>query len=289
MLLSKKLKIWQFNLRFPCESFWNNDTMLDLTCDGHVHTSLCRHAVGEMDEYVRAAVARGLRQLFFLEHLERGIDYFERTWLTEADFDEYFRCGRELREQYRGTLEIGLGVEVGYNPDCRDELLAALAGRPWDRIGISYHFMSAAGRHYNLVSRRSENIAALGRLGVARVLSDYFATLLEAVEILPGQVVCHLDAAMRHHPEVRLEPGHYRQIEEILSVMARRGMALEINASGLARRGQPYPAREIIAEAVRRGINLVAGSDSHRPESVGDFAELARFLYEQQIQVISEA
>lgn len=261
--------------------------MLDLTIDGHVHTRLCRHAVGEMEDYVRVAQERGLKKLFFLEHLERGIEYFERTWLSEADFAEYFRRGQELKEQYRETLQVGLGVEVGYNPLHRDELLEALAARPWERIGISYHFMEVAGQHYNLVSRRSENLLALGRLGLAHVLSVYFATLLEAVEILPGQVVCHLDAAMRHHPEVRLAASHYRQIEEILAAMARREMALEINASGMARRGQPYPAREIIIEALRRGIPLTAGSDSHRPEDVGGFAKLAAWLVAQGIPVIS--
>lgn len=259
--------------------------MLDLTSDGHVHTSLCRHAVGEMEDYVRVGRERGLRQLFFLEHLELGIDYFERTWLSEADFDQYFRRGRELQEKYRDSLQVGLGVEVGYNPERRDELLAALAARPWERIGISYHFMRVGESHYNLVSRKSENLEALGRLGVERVLSSYFATLLEAVETLPGQVVCHLDAALRYHPEVRLVPPHYRQIEEILAAMARRGMALEINASGLGKRGQPYPAREILAEAVRRGIALTAGSDSHRPETVGDFAELSAWLRAQGVAV----
>lgn len=263
--------------------------LLDLTTDGHVHTSLCRHAVGEMDDYAQTAKERGLKQLFFLEHLERGIDYFERTWLTESDFDEYFRRGQELKKEYRSILQVGLGVEVGYNPRCRDELLEALATREWERIGISYHFMMVNGHHYNLVSRRSENLATLGQFGVENVLSRYFATLLEAVEVLPGHFVCHLDAAMRHHPKVRLTSGHYRQIEEILAAMASRGMALEINASGLARRGQPYPAKEIIVEAVRRGITLTAGSDSHRPEDVGNFAELARFMTTQGISVISAA
>ena len=252
--------------------------MLDLSSDGHVHTSLCRHAVGEMADYARAAERRGLKRLFFLEHLEKGIEYFERTWLTEADFDEYFRQGRVLQQKWKGRLEIGLGVEVGYNPDFRQEILAALAARSWDRIGISYHFMAVTGRHYNLVSRKSDNLEALGRLGVGRVLSEYFATLLEAIETLPGQVVCHLDAALRYHPEIRLESGHYRQIDEIFSAMLRRGLALEVNASGCRMRGEPFPSRELIAEALRRGLTLTAGSDAHRPEDVGQFKVLRDFM-----------
>ena len=261
--------------------------MLDLTTDGHVHTKYCRHAVGSMEDYARVAEARGIKRLYFLEHLEKGIDYFERTWLTETDFDEYFRLGRELQKAWKGRVEIGLGVEVGYNPERRPELLAALAARSWDRVGISYHFMAVAGRHYNLVSRKSENLESLGSLGLARVLSEYFATLLEAIEILPGQVVCHLDAAMRYHPEIRLEGGHYRQIEEIFTAMGNRGMAVEINASGCRMRGEPFPNRELIAEALRRGIPLTAGSDAHRPEDVGRFGALRDFMVAQGFPVFS--
>ena len=34
--------------------------LIDITCDGHVHTALCQHAVGAMEDYVRAAIDRGL-------------------------------------------------------------------------------------------------------------------------------------------------------------------------------------------------------------------------------------
>jgi len=259
--------------------------MLDLSMDGHVHTIFCQHAVGGMEDYARAAEARGIKRLFFLEHLEKGIDYFERTWLTESDFDEYFRLGRELQNSWKGRVEIGLGVEVGYNPERRKEILAALAARSWDRIGISYHFMAVGGRHYNLVSRKKDNLETLGRLGVSRVLSEYFATLLEAIETLPGQVVCHLDAAMRYHPEICLGGSHYRQIDEIFTAMSSRGLALEINASGCRMRGEPFPARELISEALRRGIALTAGSDAHRPEDVGQFSTLREFMVEHGFPV----
>jgi histidinol-phosphatase (PHP family) len=261
--------------------------MLDLTMDGHVHTRLCRHAIGSMDEYVRMAEVRGIKRLFFLEHLEKGIDYFERTWLTESDFDEYFRLGKELQQTWKGRIEIGLGVEVGYNPERRHEILAALAARPWDRIGISYHFMKVEGHHYNLVSRKKDNLEALGRLGVTRVLSEYFATLLEAIETLPGQIVCHLDAAMRYHPEIRLEENHYRQIDEIFTAMSSRRLALEVNASGCRMRGEPFPTRELIAEALRRGIALAAGSDAHRPQDVGQFTDLRAFMVENGFPVFT--
>jgi histidinol-phosphatase (PHP family) len=51
--------------------------------------------------------------------------------------------------------------------------------------------------------------------------------------------------------------------------MRQKNMALEVNTAGIAQRGEPYPARWIIDEAVALGIPLSAGSDAHRPEEVG--------------------
>ena len=78
--------------------------MIDITVDGHVHTSLCHHARGEMEDYVLAAISRGLKKIVFLEHLEIGINYFESTWLSDADFDYYHSEGKRLQGKYQGTI-----------------------------------------------------------------------------------------------------------------------------------------------------------------------------------------
>ena len=43
-----------------------------------------------MEQYVQSAIGKGLRHMVFLEHLEEGINYPERTWLTEEDFGLLF-------------------------------------------------------------------------------------------------------------------------------------------------------------------------------------------------------
>ncbi|MHB1349712.1 MAG: histidinol-phosphatase HisJ family protein [Desulfobulbaceae bacterium] len=253
---------------------------LDLTADNHVHTSLCNHAGGTMEEYVQAALALGLTALTFLEHLEAGISYFERTWLTDEDFDAYFREGERLRRKYRDRIAIRLGVEVGFNPEAVDELRAALARHPFELVGISYHFFPHAGRHLNLVSRRPENIAALTALGADQVLSGYFSGLREAVLALDGGMLCHLDAALRHLPGgPELTASHQAQIDDLLALLREKQMILELNTSGFALRGEPYPARPILARAMALGIPLAAGSDAHQPEQVGrSFERVAEYL-----------
>ncbi len=245
--------------------------IIDTSTDGHVHTRLCHHARGEMAEYVRAAVDRGLDRLIFLEHLEVGIEYTEATWLSAADFEYYFAEGRRLREEYRGRLQIDLGVEVGYNPDRVDAIVDFLGRYPFDRVGLSYHFHKSGDRHLNLVSRKTANIEALDMLGVDRVVADYYQALRCAVEQIPAQVLCHLDAVLRHHPAVHTHTKYRGHIETVLAGMARKGMALEVNTSGYDVRGEPYPSRDILQMAVAQGIDLVAGSDAHRPEDVGRY------------------
>jgi len=245
--------------------------LLDTTIDGHVHTRLCHHASGEMEEYVLNAINQGLRKLVFLEHLETGIDYFESTWLTEDDFNFYHEEGKRLQDKYRGSLEIGLGVEVGYNPKSLEETLHRLNLHTWDRIGISYHFMDTNSAHLNLVSSKQGNIDALDRIGVDKVVSRYYKELLDAVEKLPGQVLCHIDAVMRHHPNVVITPEHNALIDDLLDSVARNNMSLEVNTSGYRIKNEPYPSLDILKKAVKKDIPLVAGSDAHCPEDVGRY------------------
>ncbi|MFZ5775867.1 MAG: histidinol-phosphatase [Thermodesulfobacteriota bacterium] len=253
--------------------------VIDSKSDGHVHTRYCGHAQGEMEEYVRAAIGMGLREIVFLEHLECGISYFESTWLTDDDFDAYHREGERLRRLYGERIRIGLGVEVGFNPEAVPEILARLSRHAWDRIGVSYHYYGIDGRHYNVVSRRQQNLEALASHGIERVSTGYLAGLLAAVRQLPATVVCHLDAVLRHLPGFSLAAAQGGQISELLQAMRQKGVALEVNTSGFSHRGEPYPRREVIREAVSLGIPLVAGSDAHRPSEVGrHFDQLAGLL-----------
>ena len=128
---------------------------MNILSDGHIHTKLCNRSSGEMEEYVQAAIAIGLKEMIFLEHMEEGINTPVKTWLNEQDFDIYFKEGKRLKAKYHGKIIIQLGVEVGYNPEYKEEIITRLAGRKWDKIGLSCHFFSPGPdlQHINLLSR----------------------------------------------------------------------------------------------------------------------------------------
>lgn len=244
---------------------------IDQLTDGHVHTRLCHHASGSMEDYVRAAIAKGLKRLVFLEHLEMGIDYFEATWLSTDDFAVYHDEGRRLQERYSDTIEVGLGVEVGYNPQEVDALARFIERYCWDRVGLSYHFMRENNRHINMLSRKQVNLDAFSKIGVASIVRRYFDGLIEAVQILPVQVLCHLDAVLRFHPDLQFTDENRDQILTLLEILSRKKISLEVNTSGFVHRGEPYPQKWILHKALEKGIQLCLGSDAHHPKDVGRY------------------
>jgi histidinol-phosphatase (PHP family) len=232
-----------------------------------------------MEEYIVAALGNGLKRLIFLEHFEAGINYFESTWLSPEKFLQFRQEGETLREKYKGKIIVGLGVEVGFNPLCIDEIKDFLRAHAWDRVGLSCHFFYHEGKHVNMLSRKKANLAEFTSIGIGKVLDEYFNNLLQAVDQIPANVLCHLDAVLRHHDQVRFDKRHLKLIRTILQHAAERQIALEVNTSGFPLRGEPFPSLSILKMAQKQGLDLVAGSDAHRPRDVGRFFDrLPRLL-----------
>ncbi len=236
--------------------------------DGHVHTIYCGHASGRMEDYVRAAVERGLDGIVFLEHLEVGIDYPHRTWLEPEDFVRFRDEAGELAERFSGRIRVMAGIEAGWNPERGDEIAALAGDGGWDRVGLSYHFLRIHGRHYNLVSRQPFNIETFSRLGPSEVLDRYFDGLDAAVATVPADTLCHLDAALRYLEGVEMENSHAGRLRRVLAAVRERGMALEVNCSGFPLRGEPFPSFSLLGQAREMGIPFTLGSDAHRPGDV---------------------
>lgn len=247
-----------------------NKLSLHIASDGHIHTKYCNHAIGEMEDYVRAGIDKSFNEIIFLEHLEADIISPRITWLTEDNFDTYFKIGNELQKRYQDKINIKLGVEVGYNPHSTQQINALLGNRKWDKIGLSYHYLAIPHEpHLNLLSRsQSEHLRAID-FGTDKIISIYLDHLIQAVEEIPATCLCHLDAVLRHIPTVNIAKTHLKKCDELLDAVKMKGMDLEINTSGIDFRGEFFPSKEILSLALDKKIPLVMGSDAHKPEEIG--------------------
>ena len=85
-----------------------------MRADVHMHTSFSHDSEAEPREMIEGAIAKGLEVICFTDHYDK--DYM--GWGDESifDADDYFRTLRPLQEEYRGRIDIRIGVELGMQP-----------------------------------------------------------------------------------------------------------------------------------------------------------------------------
>src|SRR5437867_11198814 len=86
-----------------------------LPADYHMHTPLCRHAVGEPTEYAAQALKVGLSVIGFSEHNPMIRDDYDDWHMLQSDLDLYVEKVRRAQKEHP-RLMIKLALEVDYIP-----------------------------------------------------------------------------------------------------------------------------------------------------------------------------
>ncbi len=246
---------------------------MSIQCDYHMHTPLCQHAAGPMEDYVQRGIDLGLREVGFSDHNPLPGGRSANVRMTEAELDYYVERVTELRFRYRGKIDVMLGLEMDYLEGLEDYLEQQLARYPWDYVIGSIHFLdnecreSSWPRQYDgdahqLYARYFDRMRRMARSGLCDVVAHFDVTKRSGC--LPGE---------REAEDIT------RTLEEIKAA----DICLEINTSGYRHpelpEPQPYPALPVAEQALALGIPLTVNSDAHAPDQVGlKFAEVEAFL-----------
>ncbi len=80
----------------------------------HTHTKRCKHAVGEDEEYVLAAIKGGFKVLGFSDHTPWAYksDFVPRIRMTMDQFGEYCASIHALKEKYADQTKIIISQKV---------------------------------------------------------------------------------------------------------------------------------------------------------------------------------
>lgn len=230
--------------------------------DYHVHTSLCNHANGSMEQYVRSAAEAGLKEICFLDHLtlhENG----KHLSMSPDDVPIYFHAARHLARVYRDRIIVKVGLEVDMDPEHTQQIIDAIAPFSFDVIGGSIHFIN----DINIVSSKEAD-AARERMDIKDICEIYLEKIDAMLDADIIDVACHLDVTKkfgRPTPE-----GFDYKYNEILSKIRYKDLAVELNTSGLNHGASEfYPSPRLLAMCREKGIPVTLGSDAHAPSSVG--------------------
>ncbi|MBR0207861.1 MAG: histidinol-phosphatase [Oscillospiraceae bacterium] len=226
----------------------------------HSHTPRCGHAEGSEREYVEAALRAGLVTLGFSDHTPW--DYFDRPYRNERvrmapeELPSYADTVRALAEEYRGRIEILLGVEAEYYPKYFPRLLELLR-----QNGIGYMIL---GQHF-YGNELGEPPCGRPTDDPAR-LAGYVDQTIEALQTGLFSYFAHPDL-------IRFtgDDGEYsRQMRRLCRAARELDTPLEINLLGI-REGRNYPDERFWRIAAEEGNAVVIGCDAHRPGDILDF------------------
>ena len=242
--------------------------MLNRLIDHHVHTRYCGHAAGEMEEYVEAAIGRGLAGIGFSVHLPAVTPLKEKVCVTHDEMDIIIRRAEELRRAYSGRIRVLLAGEVDYYPEQEPEVVRMLKTYPLDYVIGSVHCVGP------WMVDHHKHVANFEKVGVERAYREYFELVIRAAQCGLFDIIGHLDVVKKfgHRPE-----GDWSDVAEAVArAVGAAGLCVDLNTAGLDKPvGEMYPSPDLLERCARHGAGVTIGSDAHAPREVGRYFERA--------------
>lgn len=260
-----------------------SDKMGMICSDSHMHTEFSTDSDAPVRSMLDAAVEKGLRAVYITDHMDLDFPPQEEKHLTgpppfQFNVEEYFRVLTPLKEEYRGKLEVRIGIETGLQPHLGKEYSKLTQDHPFDYVIGSVHLIRGLDPYY-------------GKLFEGRTDADaYREAFVETLRCLEGapdfDSLGHLDYVVRYGKNREQEYSYQcfaDEIDEVLKRLILLGKGLEVNTGGLKYGlGFPNPHPDVIRRYRELGGEIITvGADAHRPEHVAyDFGKAAEILKE---------
>lgn len=225
-----------------------------------MHTTLCGHAEGTLEEYADVALERGLKGMTVTCHCPLPDGISSRVRMRDDQWSTYVTMVAECREAYKDLLDVRLGLESDFMPGLEEWLKELHDREPLSHVLGSVHpFLAEYKEKY------------LDEEDWPTFLRQYFTHLAEAAETGLFDTLAHPDIvknmAVDHYDLESLLP----HICECLDRIASTGTAMELNTSGKNKTvPEMNPSLTILMETQKRGIPIVLGADAHEPGRVAD-------------------
>ncbi|MEO0510692.1 MAG: histidinol-phosphatase [Verrucomicrobiota bacterium] len=234
-----------------------------------MHTPLCGHAVGKPIEYAREAKERGLDLITITCHIPMDWEAFgqEGIRMRKDQIGDYLQLVSETAE-----LAIPLGVEVlcGIEAevfpgeDHMQKMDEILENHPWDFVLGSLHAQCPSYLSWLADNKVKKD---------AMRIDSYFRHLIDGAQSGRYDSMSHPDVIRTYGVVGDFKPAdHEGVIREFLQAVVDEDICIEVNTSGLTKGAyEVHPDPLILDWASEMGVMLTIGSDSHRPDSVGQY------------------
>jgi histidinol-phosphatase (PHP family) len=242
----------------------------------HSHSTFCDGRCS-MEELVHFAIAKGVKKFGFSSHAPLPFDTF---WNMKADdLPEYKAEFHRLKRKYTGQIELYLGLEIDYIPECFDARQAFYPTDDLDYLIGSIHYIDAlpCGGFMSIDGNFSVFQQGLDTMyggDIWAVVKRYFEASRDMVEKGGFQIVGHVDkVAMNASRCIGFDshnPRFVNLIGDLFSLIRSKGLIVEINTKSLMEKGITYPGQHYFPLLNELGIPVTVNSDCHYPTNVID-------------------
>jgi len=230
-----------------------------LLYESHMHTPLCKHAIGEPEEYAQVAYDRGFKGITVTCHNPLPNNMSPEPRMDPSQWTQYLEMIARAKDAWLDRIDVRLGIEADYLPGLEPFLEKQLAADPFSHVLGSIH------------PQLPEYRQAYWHGDPASFHKTYFSHLAQAAETKLFDTLSHPDLVKNCTPTQWHLDDVIDHLKSCLDRIAQAGTAMELNTSGLLKAIPEFnPSQSILQEMCQRNIPCVIGADAHRPDRVGD-------------------
>ena len=261
--------------------------------DWHTHNSLCKHAVGTIEDYIRKGVLLNLNVIgisdhFPYEYLSSEIPSLEDIPYEEYamplyDLESYIIQLEKLREKYIDQIQVRFAFEIDYFKH-QDYVLNKYLKKYIDKLdyilgsvhvlfGKAGTFAFDDGRFLNKYKEYDVN---------DEIYLEFYDSLQDMIKSSTFEldIVTHFDLPKKFDKRVEDKESVMEKVIETLELVKKHDLTVEINTSGLRKEvKEQYPSLDIIKHIYDLDIPILLGSDAHKPIEVAyEFKSITKML-----------
>lgn len=245
----------------------------------HTHTTYCdgKDTPEEMIEY---AIKKGFDSIGFSGH--SYMFYSESHSMSLEGTEQYKKHITRLKEEYRGKIDIFLGLEF--------DMFSVVDLSGYDYLLGSVHYLKF-GDEYVGFDRGANEVKRVidtyfGGDGMA-FAKEYYRLLASLTEYGKFDIIGHIDLITKNCETAELfdwnSKEYFDAAFEAIDALSGKIPFFEVNTGAIARgyRTSPYPVNQLIKMLYDKGFGATISSDCHDGQMLDCGFEDARLLLKE--------
>jgi histidinol-phosphatase (PHP family) len=240
-----------------------------------------------MEEFVRFAIAKGLRKYGFSSHAP--LPFLTKWTMLEDDFADYEMEFHRLKEKYAKEIELFIGLEVDYIHGCSDIKNSFFSDKKLDYTIGSIHYLDKLNdenEYWTIDGGFVEFDNGLNLLyggDIRLATKSFFETTVLMIEKGGFDIVGHMDKITMHglkYDNFKPQDNWFADlVTPVFELIKSKDLILEINTKSFTEKGLTFPHQHFFPLINEMGIKIVLNSDCHYPTNIADgFVPVSKLL-----------